>query len=69
MDICADDDKATIASLKSKTPEELKEIEKTASDKLEKAQEGYDAAVEQLQKDYEQLTADLARYGLCLILM
>jgi Skp family chaperone for outer membrane proteins len=60
VDLCADEDKATITSLKSKTAEELKEIEKTASDKLEKAQEGYDAAVEQLQKDYEKLTADLA---------
>jgi cytochrome c556 len=59
LDICSDEDKATIATLKTKSKEELEAIEAKVTEAVEKAQSDYDAAVEQLQADYEKMTADL----------
>merc|ERR1712154_36306 len=55
IDLCDDEKKAQIESLKSKSADDLKSMISTEEGKLEAAEEEFKSEVEKLQKTYEGL--------------
>ena len=55
---CNEDEKAIIDSLRAKPREELEALETTVADRVQAAQEIYDASVEELSARFEEITSN-----------
>lgn len=55
MDVCGEDEKAIIESLRAKPREELEAVEAAVAERVQAAQEVYDASMEELSTRYEEI--------------
>ena len=58
LDACSKAEKKIIADLRKKTREELDQITDNVHERITKAEETYEAAVEKLQQQFEEITKD-----------
>jgi thioredoxin-like negative regulator of GroEL len=56
IEVCDDETKALIEDLRKKTDDDLLAVEETVKQRIETAQTNYEAAVEKLSAEYEELT-------------